>query len=371
MSDWDRFSDLMGTMAAASLAWISSVLAPDLPIDVTGVAGSSTPFANRQELMIGWAQAEEDAPIEQVGEDTGEDVETLDEAAPPAEDAASEDDIETLDQGSPPVAEDGDVETLDQGSPPATTQAPATESPAPSVASAEPVTTDVAPEPVTADVAPEPVAATGPVIPEGFGTGSVHVSTGNTAFPAGLATCHVGAVTGRAYVGIDCEDGTSVVGHAPSFEEFPFVVDEGFPFSRESVFTDPGEDSVANDVDVLVSAARGQPLGDDSEAPEVSTTGASSIEFAQEVRNRKPRAEFDSRSKKRQSDSNSAGNGSVSAAQTSTSDERAKDEAKETKRGRGKDQNNHAATGEKEKKSKHAKDQGNQKSKKGRESKNR
>jgi hypothetical protein len=221
------------------------------------------------------------------------------------------------------------------------------------------------------DVAPEPVAATGPVIPEGFGTGSVHVSTGNTAFPAGLATCHVGAVTGRAYVGIDCEDGTSVVGHAPSFEEFPFAVDEGFPFNRESVFTDLDEDIVANDVDVLVSAARGQPLGDDTAAPEVNTSGASSVEFAQEVRNRKPRAEFDSRDKKRHSDSNLGENGSVSAAGTSSSDDQAKAEAKGTKRGGGKDQNNREATDEKEKKSKHAQNQGNQKSKKGRESKNR
>lgn len=372
MGDWDQFSDLMATLAAASLAWVSSVLPPDLPSDAIGVAGSPTPFVNRQNLMIGWAQTEEEPPIEQVGEDTGEDVETLDEAvppadetldeaAPPAEDAAPEEDIETLDQGSPPVAGDGDVELLDQGPPPATTQAPVTAPPAPLVV-------DTVPAPIY--VVPEPVAASGPVLPEGFGTGNVHVSAGNAAFPAGLADCHVGAVTGRAYVGIDCAEGTSVVGHAPSFEEFPFVVDEGFPFNRESVFNDLSEDTV-NDVDVFVSAARGQPLGDDTGAPEVHTTGASSVEFAQEARNRKPRADLASHDANRRPNPNRGDNGSVSAAGTTTRDDRAKGEAKGSKRGGGKDQNNRATAGGKEKKSKHAKKQGNQKNKKGRESKNR
>ena len=97
--------------------------------------------------------------------------------------------------------------------------------------------------PVTTAVAP--AATTGPVVPEGFGTGNVHVSTGAAGFPVGLEDCHVGAVTGRAYVGIDCGEGggSSFVGHAPSFEEFPFVLDESFPFDRESVFADPGAGS--------------------------------------------------------------------------------------------------------------------------------
>jgi hypothetical protein len=360
VSDWDRFSDLMATLAAASLTWVSGVLAPDLPINAIEVPGSLTPFENRQDLMIGWAQSAEEPPIEQVGEDTGEDVETLDEAAPAAEDVAPEEDIETLDQGSPPLAGDGDIEPLDQGSPPATTQAPITEAPAPSV---------VAEVPVTPYVAPEPVAASGPVIPAGFGTGNVHVSAGNAAFPAGLADCHVGAVTGRAYVGIDCEEGSSVVGHAPSFEEFPFVVDEGFPFNRESVFTDMSEDAIADDADVFVSAARGQPLGDDTGAPEVRATGASSVELAQEARNHKPRVEFDSGDANRRTDRNRGGN--VSAAQADNSDDRTKGEAKGNKRHGDKDQNSRASAGEKEKKSKHAKKQGSQKGKKGRESKNR
>jgi hypothetical protein len=311
--------------------------------------------------MIGWAQPADEPPIEQVGEDPGEDVETLDEATPPAEEVAPEEDIETLDEGSPPVAGDEDVESLDQGSPPATTQAPVTESPPPS---------DVV-VPVTTYVAPEPAPAGGPVIPEGFGTGNVHVSAGNAAFPAGLAGCHVGAVTGRAYVGLDCEEGTSVVGHAPSFEEFPFVVDEGFPFNRESVFTDVSEDVIADDADVFISEARGQSLDEDIEVPEIHTSGASSVEFTQETRNRSPRAEVNSRDAKRRADPNEGGNGTDSAAGTSTTADRVKDEAKETKRDGGKDGNGRVAPGEKDKKSKHVKKQGNQKSKKGRERKNR
>src|SRR5688500_616326 len=136
----------MATLAAASLAWVSGVLAPHLPIDGTEVAGSLPPFANRQDLMIGWAQPGDEPPIEQVGEDTGEDVETLDEATPPAEEVAPEEDIETLDEDSPPVAGDEDVEPLDQGSPPVTTETPVTEPPPPSDV-AVPITTYVAPEP--------------------------------------------------------------------------------------------------------------------------------------------------------------------------------------------------------------------------------
>ena len=45
--------------------------------------------------------AEDEPPIEQVGEDTGEDVETLDEAAPPADEVDTTEDIELLDQGPP------------------------------------------------------------------------------------------------------------------------------------------------------------------------------------------------------------------------------------------------------------------------------
>ena len=67
------------------------------------------------------------------------------------------------------------------------------ESPAPATVTTAPVTTYVA-----------PATTSGPVLPEGFGTGDVHVATGTAGFPVGLEDCHVGAVTGRAYVGIDC-----------------------------------------------------------------------------------------------------------------------------------------------------------------------
>ena len=83
-------------------------------------------------------------------------------------------------------------------------------------------------------VVTETAVDTGPHLPDGFGEGQVLVSTGSGAFPPGLDECHVAAVTGRAYVGIDCdEEGSSFVGHAPSFDEFPFVTDEDFPFDND------------------------------------------------------------------------------------------------------------------------------------------
>ena len=47
------------------------------------------------------------------------------------------------------------------------------------------------------------------------------------------------------------------VGHAPSFQEFPFVLDENFPFDQESVFADPGVGQSDDNVQTLVSSARG------------------------------------------------------------------------------------------------------------------
>ena len=391
MSDWDRLSDLMATLAAASLAWVSAVLGPDLPVDATGTAGPAAQSVNRHGLMIAWAQPVEEPPIEQTGEDT-EDVETLDEAppqtdevapaedvappaeevtpaeeaVPPAEDVAPEEDVETLDQGSPPAAEE-DIELLDQGSPPVTTGAPITEPTAPAAVAAAPVTTDVV---------SQPVAPSGPVVPEGFGTGNVHVSAGSAEFPVGLADCHVGAVTGRAYVGIDCGDGSSgdgssFVGHAPSFEEFPFVVDEGFPFNREGVFDVLVEDAVTDDADVFVAAAREDFFGDDTTAPEIRTSGASSVEFAQEARQRKPRVEADSRSSKDSKpskDPNKGENGEVRASARDDGDERTRGEAKSKKRGRDKDEKSRVDAGGKEKKSKK---QGGKKGNKGRQTRNR
>jgi hypothetical protein len=293
--------------------------------------------------MIGWAQSTEEPPVEQVGEGAGEDVETLDEAETPADDVAPEEDIETLDEGSPPVAADEDLELLDQGAPPGTSPAPVTETSAPTTVTAEPVTTDAV---------PEPVAASGPMLPEGFGTGSVHVSTGSAGFPTGLENCHVGAVTGRAFVGINCGDGSSFVGHAPSFEEFPFVVDEGFPFNQEGIFADLSEDVEANDAEILVSAARGAPLGDDNRSPEVRTTGDSSVQLTQEARKRKPRVETGATGSRQTRDTKNKGNNDVGAAARDDGNDRMKgNNAEGRKRNGNQEEKSRASAGENKKKS--------------------
>jgi hypothetical protein len=355
VSDWDQLSDLMATLAAASLAWVSSVLAPGLPLDTSETAGSPALSVNHQGLMIGWAQAADEPPIEQVGEDTGEDVETLDEAAPPVEDVATEEDIETLDEGPPPAAVEEDIELLDQGSPPTTTEVPVTEIPAP-----EPV----AVAPVTTYIVPEPVVASGPVVPEGFGTGSVHVSTGSTGFPVGLGDCHVGAVTGRAYVGIDCGDGSSFVGHAPSFEEFPFVVDEGFPFNRDSVFADLGASDSSDNASIFVSASQDFPFEEEASAPEIRTSGTSSVEFAQKSRDRKPRVETNSRgSYKRNAEVTTRGDNNARETGAGGSNDRARTASKEKESSGEKDKKNRANDRDNQKKSKK---QGAKKGKKGR-----
>jgi hypothetical protein len=150
-------------------------------------------------------------------------------------------DTETLDQGTPPAPAttqpaNGDVETLDQGPPPAAAPVPAAAptavpsytAPAPSAAA--PAT---APTSYAAPAASQPM---GPAIPPGFGTGNVHVSAGRFGFPVGLESCHVGAVTGRAYVGLKCGDSADAVGIAPSFQDFPFVPQASFPFEGDEAF---------------------------------------------------------------------------------------------------------------------------------------
>ena len=131
------------------------------------------------------------------------------------------------------------------------------------------------------------------MLPEGFGTGNVHVATGSAGFPVGLEDCHVGAVTGRAYVGVDCgdSDGSMFVGHAPSFEDFPFVLNDNFPFDRGSVFADRGQSQSDDNVQTLVSSARGATRDTDAAAPEIKTSRASSVEMEQRARDRKPRVE--------------------------------------------------------------------------------
>lgn len=213
-------------------------------------------------------------------------------------------DIEPLDQSSPSAAVDEDVETLDQGAPPADI--------------------GVAPVPVDAGTvlttAPVPVAApataevgysepAGPWLPPGFGEGRVLVSNNPRGIPVGLEPCEVGVVSGRAYVGVNCDgSGGPVVGHS-TYENFPWVIDPGFPFEPgAAVVTDPSfpfdEDSpffesaldrtTGSDVVVLV-APRGFPFDDDddaesvlTEAPAVSTGGV--VSLAQQAREGKERS---------------------------------------------------------------------------------
>ena len=300
MSIWDRLNEWLTAAILASLTWVSGIVSPGLP--------SEAPTANTNpgSFMIEWAQEVDQPPIEQVGEGTGDDVETLDEGTLPVEDAAAAD-PETLDAGAPPAAQDGDVETLDQGAPPATAGQPVDTVYVATIA--DPATTYVAPEPA-------PAAETGPVLPEGFGTGRVHAVAGHSETPIGLAECHVGAVTGRAYVGLDCgeDEESSFVGHAPSFESFPFVLEAEFPFEGdEAFFTDPNfpfsddeELAVAasrdesSDTEVFVSARGEQREQDDeaSSAPVIETGEENSVAYAQRAREREPRVRVENRGRR-------------------------------------------------------------------------
>jgi hypothetical protein len=356
--NWEQFGDRIATIVVASLAWISGLVASDVPAGSPAAAVSSAHVTDLPTSFMRWAQQEEEPPIEQVGEDTEADVETLDNGGPPADE--TEEDVETLDNGGPPAdedielldqgppagAQDDGVELLDQGPPPATVA----DSPAPATVTTVPVTTYVA-----------PATTSGPALPEGFGTGDVHVATGSTGFPVGLEDCHVGAVTGRAYVGIDCGEGSdsSFVGHAPSFEEFPFVLDEGFPFvldenfpfGSDSVFADRDESALEADVEALISAARGTPLDDGAVEPEIRTSGASSAEFAQRTRDRKPRVEADDGGAKRGNGARRGGNVNASASEAQDEADRTTAQSEHQKKSRGKDGDRGGSTGDGKKKS--------------------
>jgi len=348
MSDWERIGDWIATLTVASFAWVTSALAPEQPMNAFAPPVSPATAENQQALILNWAQQVDEPPIEQVGEDTGDDTEPLDEADPPGEAAVSSEDPELLDQGEPRATQNEDIELLDQGTAPA----PAAESPAPAAVTVAPATTYVA---------PEPVVASGPVLPEGFGTGTVHVAAGRSGFPVGLEDCHVGAVTGRAYVGIDCGEGSSFVGHAPTFENFPFVLDENFPFGDDSVLGNRGgslaEQDLEQNVEVLVSASRGDPIDDDATAPVIQTSGNSSVQFTQRARDRKARSEAESGASKRSKDSNKGAQNEVRAAAADDGDDRARAEDKDKKqqRGKDKDSNSRADSGDKERKSNTAK----------------
>jgi hypothetical protein len=295
------------------------------------------PAEHQLSSVMRWAQQEDEPPIEQVGEGTEGDVETLDDAAPPADGVGTAEDVELLDQG-PPAGDQQDVELLDQG-PVATT------------ASQSPVSAPVSTVPDTTYVAP--ATASVPMLPPGFGTGNVHVATGSAGFPVGLEDCHVGAVTGRAYVGVDCGDGggSMFVGHAPSFEEFPFVVDENFPFGRESVFADRGAGQSEGNVETLISAARGATRDDKAAAPEIRTSGASTVEFEQRARDRKPRAETDNGRSKQGNEQRESRNTGVTASEAQDGTARTSAESKHEKK-KGKDRHRGGSTSDDQKKSK-------------------
>jgi hypothetical protein len=315
VSSWERFGDSIATLAFASFTWISGVVAPGVFVG-SPTAVVDLPVENQLSSVMHWAQQEDGPAVEQVGEDTDGDIETLDDVPASVDEADATEDVELLDE-APSAKDQQDVELLDQGSSTATTS----DSPAPATTSESPAPTTVSPAPVTTYMAP--AAPSVPIPPEGFGTGDVYAATGSAGFPVGLEDCHVGAVTGRAYVGVDCGDsgGSSFVGHAPSFEEFPFVLDENFPFDGESVFAVLGHDLFGdNYLENLVTVA-----GDDkADAPEVRITGASSVEFEHRGHDRKPRVETASGhskegKKKRRSENTDAAGSESQGAVDSTS----------------------------------------------------
>jgi hypothetical protein len=355
VSTWGQFGDWIATLAVASFAWLSSVVSPNAPNGSPAI-NASPADQNQLSSIMSWAQQEDEPPIEQVGEDSDEDVETLDEAEPPADEPDTTEDVELLDQGPPADAVD-DVELLDQG--PSATAAPVA-----SAGTTVPVTTDVA-----------PAVSNGPFVPEGFGTTNVQVATGSAGFPVGLADCHVGAVTGRAYVGIGCGEGgdSSFVGHAPSFEEFPFVLEEGFPFNREGVFADPAAGQPENTVETLVSAARGTPLNEDAAVPVIRTSGASSVEFEQRARGRNADVESENGRSARGNDSRRGGNAGTASSESRGQGGRSQAESRHgTKQKHGKSSHRDGAAkdnGKKSKSAKHAKSNGGKQGKKHRASK--
>jgi hypothetical protein len=290
VSSWERFGDSIATLAVASFTWISGVVAPGVAVG-SPTAMVDLPVENQLSSVMLWAQQEDGPTVEQVGEETDGDIETLDDVPASVDEADATEDVELLDE-APSVNDQQDVEPLDQGSSPATTS----DSPAAATTSESPAAPTVSTAPVTTYVAP--AAPSVPILPEGFGTGDVRVATGSAGFPVGLEDCHVGAVTGRAYVGVECGDsgGSSFIGHAPSFEEFPFVIDENFPFDRETVFAVLGHDLFGdNYLENLVTAA-----GDnEADAPEARVTGASSVEFERRSHGREPRVETENGRSKR------------------------------------------------------------------------
>jgi hypothetical protein len=226
----------LAVLFGASIAWVGAAL----------LAGSQDALAGRAELPLpntaSWQVETGDQP----------DVETLDQGTPPPASAVSpsEGDVELLDQGTPPPAPSAAPVGATTGAAPIYEPTPAPAAPAT--------------QPGPAYAAPAPTQPSGPTLPPGFGTGQVHVSAGQFGFPVGLESCHVGAVTGRAYVGLRCDGGDSMVGHAPSFSDFPFVPAASFPFEGDEAFLTHsgvfanGSAGTSGGGDVIVSAGQHQ-----------------------------------------------------------------------------------------------------------------
>jgi hypothetical protein len=294
VNGWERLVEGAAALLLAGITWLSGIAAPVAAPD-PGAPGGRLP------TVLAWAQEDAQPPIEPVDDAEAEpadvdvtvvdegDAEPLDEGAPPAAPQLVTDDVPAADVPLDPTGQP-DPELLDQGAPPPAQPVPVeTVAPAPAPA---PVPVDTTASPAPAVYAAP--AATGPVLPEGFGTGRVHVSAGSAGFPEGLASCHVGAVTGRAYVGIDCDEGgDTFVGHAPSFDEFPFVVEAPFPFDDADGLDfapEPAAEDTASDIFVSATTApRDLALDDDPTTPEVAATGNASVSFEQRARDREPR----------------------------------------------------------------------------------
>jgi hypothetical protein len=303
MSGSEKFAEWLAALAIAVVTWVSSVLAP-VPAEAPATpALANAPGNGGFGLMLEWAQ-DAAPPIEQVGEGTA-DVETLDEGAPPPESLPPVPEQATLDVGAVSGTEE-DIELLDQGAPPAAQPVTSTTT---EVVYVEPVA-----DPAPTYVAPEPVVATGPVLPKGFGSGNVHVATGQAGFPVGLEDCHVGAVTGRAYVGIDCgESGeASFVGHAPSFNDFPFVLEDTFPFDPDAELLQDGFPFADNDEELRVQEEASDNSGgaeffvsaSRNPAPSIEISGNSTVQYPQRARGEEPRERVENRAAKKNKNKN-------------------------------------------------------------------
>ncbi len=312
--------------------WLTALLVAALfcsPSEtLLGPVSPSTALAapvKSSDMSVGGGQQVDQPPIEQVGEGSGDDVETLDNGESATGESVSPDQ-ENLDNESAAIVENTDSEQLDQG-----------EATAPADAVTAPVaTTYVAPAaaPAADYVAPEPIPHYGPVIPAGFGTGRVQVAAGRSGFPAGLVDCHVGAVTGRAYAGIDCGEGSSFAGHASSFQDFPFFPDAGFPFEGDESFIVAGDgfpfgeaeeptvaiaraDSDENGVAVSTRQRTRRSGVEDPASSLSDSSGANSVELTQRTHERDGRSRGGNRGANRGKDADNNGRDSSSTADES------------------------------------------------------